>query len=41
MVSVRILGSVLVRILGQVGLVESGIPDLPIADIYLMGGCGC
>ena len=34
-------GHVLVRVLGQIGLVESGIPDLPIASIHLMGGCSC
>lgn len=29
---------VLVRVLGQIGLVESGIPDLPIGSIHLVGG---
>ena len=33
----RELGHILVRVLGQIGLVEGGIPDLPIADIHLVG----
>jgi len=38
--SARVFGHVLVRVFGQVGLVEGGIPDLPITGIHLVGGCG-
>lgn len=31
----------LIRILRQIGLVESSIPDLPVANVDLVGGCSC